>query len=100
MIGDISTPKERGGFFGMFNLGPMVSGYDTLSSCRLTMSQLSPCVAPVLGGVLSDTLGWRSIFWFLTISAIVCMMLIILFVLQAQPFTSSPDRQAGSYPRL
>ena len=25
VIGDISTPKERGGFFGMFNLGPMVS---------------------------------------------------------------------------
>ncbi|KAI8270421.1 hypothetical protein K4K58_010918 [Colletotrichum sp. SAR11_239] len=24
VIGDISTPEERGGFFGMFNLGPML----------------------------------------------------------------------------
>jgi hypothetical protein len=25
VIGDISMPKERGGYFGTFNLGPMVS---------------------------------------------------------------------------
>jgi hypothetical protein len=24
VIGDISTPEERGGYFGAFNLGPMV----------------------------------------------------------------------------
>ncbi|WYZ36843.1 hypothetical protein EsH8_II_000349 [Colletotrichum jinshuiense] len=64
VIGDISTPEERGGFFGMFNLGPMIS----------------PCIAPAVGGVLSDQLGWRSIFWFLIIMAVCCLLFILLFL--------------------
>ncbi|KAK1981614.1 major facilitator superfamily domain-containing protein [Colletotrichum cereale] len=64
VIGDISTPEERGGFFGMFNLGPMIS----------------PCIAPAVGGVLSDKLGWRSIFWFLVIMAVCCLLFILLFL--------------------
>ncbi|OHE90448.1 hypothetical protein CORC01_14260 [Colletotrichum orchidophilum] len=62
VIGDISTPEERGGFFGTFNLGPM----------------LSPCIAPAIGGALSDKLGWRSIFWFQVIMAICCLLFILL----------------------
>ncbi|KAL1889085.1 multidrug transporter [Sporothrix stenoceras] len=64
VIGDISTPDERGGFFGYFNLGPM----------------LAPCIGPAIGGVLSQQLGWRSIFWFLVIAAVVCLLLVVLFV--------------------
>ncbi|KZL72473.1 MFS general substrate transporter [Colletotrichum tofieldiae] len=64
VIGDISTPEERGGFFGMFNLGPMIS----------------PCIAPAIGGALSDKLGWRSIFWFLVIMAVCCLFFILLFL--------------------
>ncbi|TQN64674.1 Itaconate transport protein [Colletotrichum shisoi] len=64
VIGDISTPEERGGFFGMFNLGPMIS----------------PCIAPAIGGALSDQLGWRSIFWFLVIMAVCCLLFILLFL--------------------
>ncbi|KAF4818339.1 Itaconate transport protein [Colletotrichum siamense] len=64
VIGDISTPEERGGFFGMFNLGPMIS----------------PCIAPAIGGALSDKLGWRSIFWFLIVMAVCCLLFILLFL--------------------
>ncbi|KXH27035.1 hypothetical protein CSIM01_12610 [Colletotrichum simmondsii] len=64
VIGDISTPEERGGFFGTFNLGPM----------------LSPCIAPAIGGALSDKLGWRSIFWFQVIMAVCCLLFILLFL--------------------
>ncbi|KAF6793749.1 major facilitator superfamily [Colletotrichum sojae] len=64
VIGDISTPEERGGFFGMFNLGPMIS----------------PCIAPAIGGALSDKLGWRSIFWFLIVMAVSCLLFILLFL--------------------
>lgn len=28
---------------------------------------LAPAIAPIIGGALADSLGWRSIFWFLTI---------------------------------
>ncbi|PPQ83614.1 hypothetical protein CVT25_006299 [Psilocybe cyanescens] len=48
VIGDISTRAERGGFVGVFTIGPM----------------LGPSIGPVIGGVLADKLGWRSIFCF------------------------------------
>lgn len=64
VIGDISTREERGGFFGIFTLGPMVG----------------PSIGPVIGGVLSDKLGWRAIFWFLMISSSVCLSTIILLL--------------------
>ncbi|KAH7355945.1 major facilitator superfamily domain-containing protein [Pyrenochaeta sp. MPI-SDFR-AT-0127] len=64
VIGDISTSKERGGYFGMFNLGPM----------------LAPCIAPALGGALSQTLGWRSIFWSIVIMVAAGLVCIALFL--------------------
>ncbi|CAA7265936.1 unnamed protein product [Cyclocybe aegerita] len=63
VIGDVSTRAERGGFFGVFTIGPMVG----------------PAIGPVIGGVLTEHLGWRSIFWFLTIAASMCFIIIILF---------------------
>ncbi|KAL5342095.1 major facilitator superfamily domain-containing protein [Aspergillus crustosus] len=62
VIGDIAAAEERGGYFGMFNLGPM----------------LAPCIGPALGGALSDHLGWRSIFWFLVICSGCCLFLVFL----------------------
>jgi multidrug resistance protein len=64
VIGDIAMSKERGGYFGMFNLGPM----------------LAPCIAPAAGGALSQSLGWRSIFWFIVIMVAVCLIFIALFL--------------------
>ncbi|KAF1844623.1 MFS general substrate transporter [Cucurbitaria berberidis CBS 394.84] len=64
VIGDISTSRERGGYFGMFNLGPM----------------LAPCIAPAMGGALSQGLGWRSIFWCIVIMVAACLLCIALFL--------------------
>ncbi|KAH9944252.1 MFS general substrate transporter [Epithele typhae] len=64
VIADIAAPAERGNFFGMWSIGPMVG----------------PCVGPILGGVLADKLGWRSIFWFLVISSGVCALVMILLL--------------------
>lgn len=63
-VGDIASIDERGGFFGMFNLGPM----------------LAPCIGPAIGGALSENLGWRSIFWFLTLFSAACFAVILLFL--------------------
>ena len=51
VIADIATPKERGGYLGIFGVGPLTG----------------PSMGPIIGGILAQTLGWRSIFWFLTI---------------------------------
>ncbi|CAK5272586.1 unnamed protein product [Mycena citricolor] len=64
VIGDISTRAERGGFFGLFSIGPMVG----------------PTLGPVLAGVFADKLGWRAIFWFLCISSGICAVVLILFL--------------------
>jgi multidrug resistance protein len=64
VIGDIVMSRERGGYFGMFNLGPM----------------LAPCIAPAAGGALSQGLGWRSIFWFIVIMVTLCLLCIALFL--------------------
>ncbi|KIY69160.1 MFS general substrate transporter [Cylindrobasidium torrendii FP15055 ss-10] len=64
VIGDIATPAERGGFFGLYSVG----------------TNLGPAVGPILGGVLSDHLGWRAIFWFLCIASFTCFLVLITFL--------------------
>lgn len=53
VVADISTASERGSFIGFVTAG----------------SLLGPSLGPVIGGLLSQYLGWRSIFWFLVIFA-------------------------------
>lgn len=51
VIGDITTRAERAGYMGIFQAG-----------------LLSPvAIGPIIGGALSQSLGWRSVFWFLVI---------------------------------
>lgn len=53
VVGDITMRAERGGYMGIYQAG--------------LLAPLS--VGPILGGIFSQTLGWRAIFWFLTIYA-------------------------------
>ncbi|KAI1426089.1 MFS general substrate transporter [Xylaria sp. FL1777] len=63
VIGDITTREERGGFMGVFQAG-----------------LLAPvAIGPVIGGALT-ILGWRAIFWFLTIYSAVFLILLIIFL--------------------
>ncbi|TQV96706.1 hypothetical protein V2A60_002913 [Cordyceps javanica] len=64
VVADVVTSAERGQYVG-FTVLPSV---------------LAPSLGPVLGGVLSQYLGWRSIFWFLAISAGVALTLIVAFL--------------------
>lgn len=51
VIGDVTTREERGGYMGYFQAGLL----------------LPTAIGPLIGGALADTLGWRSVFWFLAI---------------------------------
>ncbi|KAK1225103.1 hypothetical protein PQX77_011972 [Marasmius sp. AFHP31] len=64
VIGDIAEPSERGGYYGVFQSGPLIG----------------PAIGPIIGGALAGSLGWRSIFWFLCISAGVAFIIIILIL--------------------
>ncbi|OTA99020.1 hypothetical protein M426DRAFT_325526 [Hypoxylon sp. CI-4A] len=64
VIGDITTRSERGGFMGIFQAGLLVP----------------VAVGPVIGGALAGSLGWRSIFLFLTIYSGAFLVLLIILL--------------------
>lgn len=64
VVADISTPAERGGY---------------ITAVQASI-QIAPALAPVLGGLLTQYLGWRSTFWFLAIMAGVFVTLYVFFV--------------------
>ncbi|KAF7554648.1 hypothetical protein G7Z17_g2809 [Cylindrodendrum hubeiense] len=63
IVADVITSAERGQYIG-FTTVPVV---------------LAPALGPVIGGLLSEYLGWRSIFWFLAILAGVTIVLVVFF---------------------
>jgi MFS family permease len=64
VVGDITMREERGGFMGIYQ--------------GATLSPVA--IGPVIGGVLAQTLGWHSIFWFLTIYAGVFLVVMIVIL--------------------
>ncbi|KPI38376.1 Quinidine resistance protein 2 [Cyphellophora attinorum] len=74
VVSDIATAQERGSYMGLTMLG----------------SLLGPAVGPVIGGLLSQYLGWRSIFWFL------CIMGGVFFVVFAIFFPETARSQVGN----
>ncbi|RYP89998.1 hypothetical protein DL770_003901 [Monosporascus sp. CRB-9-2] len=63
-VADIVTRAERGRFISYAALGVT----------------LGPVLAPIIGGLLTEYLGWRSMFWFLTIFAASLFSVYFLFV--------------------
>lgn len=50
-ISDMFVPSERAGIFGWYLLGPL----------------LGPTLGPLFGGIIVQRLGWRWVFWIMTI---------------------------------
>ncbi|PKS05411.1 hypothetical protein jhhlp_008787 [Lomentospora prolificans] len=63
VIADIATSAERGGYI----------------TAVVASAQFSPAIAPVLGGILTQYLGWRAVFWFLVIAAGVFLVIYLPF---------------------
>ncbi|KAH9889714.1 major facilitator superfamily transporter [Xylariomycetidae sp. FL2044] len=64
VVADIITSAERGQYVGWTSV-PII---------------LAPSLGPVLGGLFSQYLGWRWIFWFLTIASGFVFALYVLFM--------------------
>ncbi|KUJ19089.1 MFS transporter [Mollisia scopiformis] len=75
---DLVTRAERGKYIGYASMGVA----------------LGPALGPVIGGLLTHFLGWRSIFWFLTI---LCGIMLLIMVI-AFPETSRSVVGNGSIP--
>ena len=64
VISDITTRADRGGLMGIFQAGLLVP----------------VAIGPVIGGAIAGSLGWRAIFWFLTIYSGI-FLVVLLFLL-------------------
>lgn len=64
VIGDITTRADRGGYMGFFQ----------------GITLISIAIGPIIGGALAGSLGWRSIFWFLTAYSGVLLVLVSLLL--------------------
>lgn len=60
---DVTTSAERGTYMGITSLGNIIA----------------PSLGPILGGILSEYLGWRAIFWFLALSSGVFFVVWVVF---------------------
>ena len=63
-VADVATKQERGSYMGIVMAGNF-SG---------------PAIGPIIGGLLAQYLGWRSIFWFLTIASGVFLLPLLFFL--------------------
>ncbi|OCK79420.1 putative MFS transporter [Lepidopterella palustris CBS 459.81] len=63
VVADMATTSERGTWMGWVGCGAL----------------LGPAFGPIIGGLLAQYLGWRAIFWFLTIFAGVYLIPMLLF---------------------
>ncbi|KAH8651589.1 major facilitator superfamily domain-containing protein [Tricladium varicosporioides] len=64
VVSDVATRQQRGSYIGISALG----------------SSMGPALGPLIGGLLNHFLGWRSIFWFLTIYGGVMLLLYVIFM--------------------
>ncbi|OQE43436.1 hypothetical protein PENCOP_c003G04818 [Penicillium coprophilum] len=63
-VADISTKQERGSMMGFVMAGNF----------------MGPAIGPIIGGLLAQYLGWRSIFWFLTIASGIFLLPLLFFL--------------------
>ncbi|KAK1759157.1 putative transporter AQR1 [Echria macrotheca] len=78
VVADISVSAERGKYMAIIGAG----------------INIGPALSPVLGGILTQYLGWRSIFWFCLIFSGIWLVPYVLFV----PETSRNVVGNGSLP--
>jgi len=81
VMADFTTAADRGGYITAVQASIM----------------FAPALAPIIGGILTQFLGWRSTFWFLVIGAGVFLVIYVPFVpevssIPAQDKLAIPDQ--------
>ncbi|RBR17298.1 uncharacterized protein FIESC28_06534 [Fusarium coffeatum] len=86
-IADLFEVYERGRAMSIFYLGPL----------------LGPMIAPVVGGALTQEIGWQATMWFLAIYGLVVLLMILFFLpetLKRKPETVLPTADTQELSRM
>ncbi|KAM0398127.1 hypothetical protein HYE67_010900 [Fusarium culmorum] len=86
-IADMFEVFERGRAMSIFYLGPL----------------LGPMIAPVVGGALTQEIGWQATMWFLAIYGLVVLLMILFFLpetLQRKPEAVLPTADTQELSRM
>ncbi|KAM0254102.1 hypothetical protein ACHAP5_000088 [Fusarium lateritium] len=86
-IADLFEVFERGKAMSIFYLGPL----------------LGPMIAPVVGGALTQEIGWQATMWFLAIYGLVVLLMILFFLpetLQRKPEAILPVTDTQELSRM
>lgn len=63
-VSDFASPSERAGFIGFANLGPTSA----------------PAIGPLIGAVITQTVGWHAIFIVLAVACGVVWLALLVFL--------------------
>lgn len=63
-----------------------------LMSLLMLVFSISPILAPLTGSVIIETLGWRAVFWAVTIAALLAIVLLATALKETRP----PEERGGS----
>ena len=80
MIGDITTARERGGLIGIFGGSKSLPSMSARVVTNSIVRMMGQSIGPVFGGIITQFLGFRSIFWFLFGLGTTTLFLILLFL--------------------
>ncbi|QGI81735.1 hypothetical protein CEK25_008464 [Fusarium fujikuroi] len=86
-IADLFEVFERGKAMSLFYLGPL----------------LGPLIAPIVGGALTQEIGWQATMWFLAIYGLVVLLMILFFLpetLQRKPESTLPTTETQGLSRM
>ncbi|RKL48630.1 hypothetical protein BFJ72_g1529 [Fusarium proliferatum] len=86
-IADLFEVFERGKAMSLFYLGPL----------------LGPLIAPIVGGALTQEIGWQATMWFLAIYGLVVLLMVLFFLpetLQRKPESTLPTTETQGLSRM
>ncbi|QYH36647.1 multidrug effflux MFS transporter [Salinibacterium sp. M195] len=70
-----------------------------LFALLMTVAGLGPIIAPVLGGLLESTLGWRSVFWLMGVIAVASVFVSLRHLPESLPHNARTKLHLGSIMR-
>ena len=87
VISDVFYTDDRGFAMGIFNLGPIIGKFLFYRSWERSDSNspIGPTAGPIVGGFVSNSIGWRWSFWIVLILGAIITILIEIFSTETNP---------------